>query len=56
VIAAIGQHFVKTGELPPEHHAALHAGFDKHGKKANAPDPAFLEQGIETLRRVEWDE
>ena len=27
-----------------------------YGKKANAPDPAFLEQGLETLRRVEWEE
>ena len=27
-----------------------------YGKKANRPDPAVLEQGLQTLRRTEWDE
>jgi hypothetical protein len=27
-----------------------------YGKKANAPDPAWLAHGLEVLRRVEWEE
>ena len=29
VIAAFGQHFVKTGLLPADHHAALRTAFDQ---------------------------
>lgn len=29
VIAAFGQHFVKTGDFRPEHHAALRTAFDE---------------------------
>lgn len=29
LISAFGQHFVKTGEFSPDHHAALRAAFDE---------------------------
>jgi uncharacterized protein (UPF0332 family) len=52
VIAAFGQHFVKTGEVPPEYHRHLIQGMElRHVGDYGRSDEISAEQCDEQIRR-----
>jgi len=51
VIAAFGQHFVKTGELPPEMHQWLRSAFDKRQVADYEAQPVLTDADVRVMEK-----